>query len=478
MKRPHWLSSAWLATWLWLVACGISSRLPAEDQVAPPVAQATADAERPPEPAEGDDELFRLMELFADSLDQIDRNYVKDIDRRKLMEAAIRGMMSELDPYSSYISPAELDRFRSGVESEFGGIGIQVSIENGELRVISPIVGSPAYRAGLIAGDRILEIEGRSTAGITLDEAIQRMKGPLGTKVNVKFIHVGAAAAETAALDREMVRVETVLGDRRHDDHSWDWMFDEEKKIGYIRITGFGRHTTAELTAALQKLKEMKMAGLILDLRFNPGGLLSSAIEICDLFIANGRIVSTDGRNSPIRVWEAREPDTFDGFPMAVLVNKYSASASEILAACLQDHGRAVIIGERTWGKGSVQNIVELEEGKSALKLTTAGYKRPNGKNIHRYPDAKDSDDWGVLPNDGFAVAVSTADMSRLVAIRRERDIVRKPADNAAEPPSAAGFTDTQFAKALAYLKEKLSPADPEAPPEPVIADNPRRSNE
>ena len=155
------------------------------------------------------------------------------------------------------------------------------------------------------------------------------------------------------------------------------------------------------------------MRGLILDLRFNPGGLLAAAIEVSDLFIATGRIVSTKGRNSPERVWDAQKEGTFDGFPMVVLVNRYSASASEIVAACLQDHKRAVIVGERTWGKGSVQNVIELEDGHSALKLTTAGYRRPSGKNIHRFPDAKESDEWGVMPDNGYEVKLQRARCSR-----------------------------------------------------------------
>ena len=169
------------------------------------------------------------------------------------------------------------------------------------------------------------------------------------------------------------------------------------------------------------------MRGLILDLRFNPGGLLTSAVEVSDLFISEGRIVSTKGRNTEERVWDAVKPGTFEGFPMVVLVNRYSASASEIVAACLQDHDRAVIVGERTWGKGSVQNVVELEEGKSALKLTTATYTRPNGHNIHRFPDAKDSDEWGVKPNLGYEVKLNIDEMNDLITDRRHRDLVLTP---------------------------------------------------
>ena len=303
--------------------------------------------------------------------------------------------------------------------------------------MISPLVGTPAYRAGVMAGDLIVEIDGESTEDITLDEAVRRMKGPVGTPVTLKVLHLNAMEPETITLKRENIRVETVLGDARNPDDSWRWMFDPEKKIGYIRVIGFGRHTAEDLQKVLQQLADQKLRGLILDLRFNPGGLLSSAIEVSDLFIAKGRIVSTEGRNVEPRVWDAEEKGTFEGFPMAVLVNRYSASASEIVAACLQDHDRAVIIGERTWGKGSVQNIVELEGGGSALKLTTAGYHRPNGKNIHRFPDAKDSDEWGVMPDAGFEVKLSGKDMTQLIAQRRQKDIVRKNGE--AKPEAAEG---------------------------------------
>src|SRR5262249_6886050 len=187
----------------------------------------------------------------------------------------------------------------------------------------------------------------------------------------------------------------------------------------------FSRETTAELRRALAQLEKEGLKGLIVDLRFNPGGLLSTAIEVSDLFIASGRIVSTKGRNTPERVWDAQKEGTFEGFPMVALVNHYSASASEILSACLQDHQRAVVIGERTWGKGSVQNVIELEGGKSALKLTTASYHRPSGKNIHRFPDAKESDEWGVMPDPGFELKLNLAQTERLIRYRHDRDILQ-----------------------------------------------------
>ena len=225
-------------------------------------------------------------------------------------------------------------------------------------------------------------------------------------------------------------------------------MFDKEKKIGYVRVTSFSRDTEDDLRKALEQLKQQKVRGLILDLRFNPGGLLTSAIAVCDMFIPEGkRIVSTKGRNTTEKIWDAQPGAKFTGFPMVVLVNHYSASASEIVSACLQDHNRATIIGERTWGKGSVQNVVELEEGHSALKLTTATYSRPNGHNIHRFPDAKDSDEWGVKPNSGFDVALNNSELGALLAYRHDRDIVQ---GRAGKDTTSTKKSDEEPAKAAA----------------------------
>ncbi len=370
------------------------------------------------------DDDYELYQIFADTLDQVQRNYVKDVSRRELMEAAIHGVLSKLDPYSNYISPDDISRFKTTVESQFGGIGIQIGMEEGQLKVMSPLIGTPAYRAGLESGDTILEIDGKSTEGIHRDEAVRLLKGEPGTKVSLVVQHVGSTDKQSVNITREWVHIETVLGERRKSDDCWDFMLDHDKHIGYIRLSAFSRDTAQDLKKALVELRKEGLKGLVLDLRFNPGGLLNSAIEVSDLFIPKGRIVSTKGRNTPERVWDAQQEGTFEGFPMAVLVNHYSASASEILSACLQDHKRAAVIGERTWGKGSVQNVIELEGGKSALKLTTANYHRPSGKNIHKFPDAKETDEWGVMPDAGYEVRLSRAQMERMVEDRRDRDIL------------------------------------------------------
>ncbi|PQO42138.1 S41 family peptidase [Blastopirellula marina] len=419
-----------------------------------------AKSEDPTDPdnvyANVDEEYVELIQLFADTLDQVDRNYVKDVDRRELMEAAIRGVISKLDPYSNYIAPNDLERFRTGVENEFGGIGIQVSTRDGQLVVTSPLIGTPAYKAGIIAGDRITHIEGEKTEGLSIDDAIKKLKGPVGTSVTMTVYHPTSFDSEEVTVRREMVQIDTVQGDERLESGDWDFMLDHEDKIGYVRVSAFSRHTAEDLRRAIAGLLNDGMEGLILDLRANPGGLLTSAVEICDMFIEDGKIVSTEGRNSPKRVWTAEKEGTLPDFPLVILIDHYSASASEIVSACLQDHDRATIIGERSWGKGSVQNIIELEQGKSALKLTTAGYQRPSGEKIHRFEGDTEADKWGVSPDDGFELKMNREQKTAYHTYRRLRDMdTIIPHPPAPEPDLTK--IDPVLSKALEYLKSENS---------------------
>jgi carboxyl-terminal processing protease len=401
--------------------------------------------------SEKDEEYFELLKLFADTLDQVERNYVKEVSRRELMEAAIEGVLAKLDQYSDYIGPEQLDTFRRGVENEFGGIGIRVGHIDGKLTIVTPLFDTPAYRAGLLTGDQILKIGDEDASKMSLEDAIERMKGKIGSPIMLTVRHEGGEEQQVT-MQREMVRMETVFGHQRRPDDRWEFMLDDEHKIGYIRISTFSRHTSDDLKKALDHLVAAKMRGLILDLRFDPGGLLSTAVEVADHFLAEGTIVSTAGRNTVERTWSATGPGTYTGFEMVVLVNGYSASASEIVAASLQDHGRAVVIGERTWGKGSVQNIIELEGGRSALKLTTAGYRRPSGKNIHRFEGATDDDDWGVRPNEGLEVELAPGETRQLLTYHRDRDIISTPQQREKNPTQP--YVDRQLQTAIDYLRE------------------------
>ena len=395
------------------------------------------------------EDFYELLMTFADTIDQIDRNYVEKVSREELLEAAIEGILKKLDPHSNYIPPSELDSFKTEVENEFGGVGIQISRRNGQLSVISPLVGSPAYRSGIVAGDLILSIDGTPTKDLTISDTVKKMKGPPGSEVTLSVFHLLTSKTEDIKLQREVVKVDTVLGDRRNPDDTWKYMYDDAAKIGYVRLTTFGRETAQDLRAELKILEGDGLRGLILDLRFNPGGLLRGAIEVSDLFLSTGRIVSTDGRNVDRQSWDATEPNTFSGFPMVVLVNQFSASASEIVSAALQDHERAVVVGQQTFGKASVQNVVELDGGKSALKLTTGSYQRPSGKPIHRFPDATE---WGVRPNEGFAVPLSDYELQRLINRRYERDIVKT--QSYSEPTT--NF-DPQLRRALNHIRTEIA---------------------
>lgn len=405
-------------------------------------------------PANKDDQYFELMRVFADTFEQIDRNYVKDVDRRKLIEAALRGMMDELDPYSNYISPEEQQRFTEQIEQEFTGIGIQVQPDpqTRRLTVTSPLPGTPAYKAGILAGDTIMEINGKSAEKMSVNDAVKILRGKEGEEVTIGVLHQGKSQIERLTMARAKISMPTALGDSHKSDGSWNFMLDPEKKIGYVRLTAFSRNTAAELKKALGELTAEGVKGLILDLRFNPGGLLNSAVDVSDMFLEEGKIVSTKGRNTEERPQFARRrPGKFKDVPMAILVNRFSASASEIVSAALQDHKRAVVVGERTWGKGSVQNVIKLEEGKSQLKLTTASYHRPSGKNIHKFPDAKETDEWGVMPDDKYVVPFTGPELESYVEYRRHRDVVSK------DGPPKSEFQDKQLAKAVEYLTEKIT---------------------
>lgn len=414
-------------------------------------------------------EDYELMALFVETFQQVEANYVRDVDRRELMEAAIRGMLGHLDQYSSFIPPRDVRRFNQMVEQEFGGIGITVNMRNGRLIVVSPLPGTPAYRAGIRAGDVIVEVEGQTTEGMSLNDAVRHLQGPVGRPVTIRVVHPGPdSRPEEIHLVRQLIKAPTVRGDRYDENDEWEFMLEGEPRIGYVRLSHFSKYTAEEVERAMDGLLKENVQGLIVDLRFNPGGLLESAIEIADKFLEKGNIVSVRGRNVPERSWDAKKSGSYPLFPMAVLVNGYSASASEVLSACLQDNHRAVIIGERTWGKGSVQNVIRMEQGDSALKLTTASYHRPSGVNIHRFPDMKESAEWGVTPDEGYAMKYSREQWRAWDRQRARQDVLRREGEVPEEltedgddndPEDSTEFEDTQLAAAINYIKQKISAA-------------------
>jgi carboxyl-terminal processing protease len=427
------------------------------------------------------DEAMELYGLFVDAVEQVEKNYVRPVSRKELLESALKGMLADLDPHSVYINTAQYRSFRRKIEGRFGGLGITVGYDTdaNRLKVLAPMVGTPAYAAGVLAGDLILEIDGKSTEGMTTDKAVEVLQGQPGTPVKLHVLHEGNQKTETISVTRAIIDVPTVLGDLRKPDDHPDFLVDKDKKIGYLRITDFLQNTSHDVQAALDELKGQGVKGLILDLRDDPGGLLSSAVEVVDLFVPGGTIVSTRGRNTIDKTYEAKKEGDFPDVPMIVLVNENSASASEIVAAALQDHKRAQVVGQRSYGKGSVQNILDLEDGNSVLKLTVATYWRPSGKNIHRFKDAKESDEWGVSPDKGLEVKLGPAEHLAWAIGRRDRDLLGgkasaalreveakkdDPAAKKEEPkaeakgsrPAPKPFKDRQLDKALEVLRAKV----------------------
>lgn len=413
------------------------------------------------------DEMLELYGLFVDAVEKVEANYVRPVSRRELLESAMEGMLQNLDQHSSYINTSEWKQFRKQIEGRFGGIGIQVGIdpEAGRLRVIAPMVGTPAYEAGVLAGDLIMEIDGQSTDGMTPDKAVEVLTGRPGTDVSLSVLHEGTEQPETVKITRAIIDVPSVLGDRHGPNDQWDFMIDKDKKIGYIRISSFIQNTVEELKTALNQLKEEGVKGLILDLRDDPGGLLSAAVEVADLFLDKGEIVSTKGRNTVPKTYVAQKESGFEDLPLVVLINQNSASASEIVSAALQDHKRAAIVGQRSYGKGSVQNILELEDGNSVLKLTVASYYRPSGENIHRFRNSKSTDKWGVSPNPGMEIKLTPSEYAKWFIGRRERDLQTaakghrtKPAD--AKPAPAPEKPKDEKAKSKEGDKDKAKAKD------------------
>jgi len=315
--------------------------------------------------------IYDKIDLFSEVLDKINKEYVEDVDQSKAMDAAINGVLQSLDPYSAYMSPEMLDSMKTETSGEFGGLGIEVGMEAGVVKIISPIEDSPASRAGIKAGDYIVKINSIQVQGKSLTEAVEIMRGPVGSDIEITVRRRGVKKALIFNITREVIKVQSVKSK----------LFD--KKVGYIRLTQFNENSSGQIKDKIQKLKKEKnLNGYILDLRNNPGGLLSQAIKISDFFLESGEIVSTKSRKKSENTKKfARKGDIINGKPLIILINYGSASASEIVAGALKDHKRAIIVGENSYGKGSVQSIIPLKN-KGAIRLTISKYYLPSGKSI------------------------------------------------------------------------------------------------
>ncbi len=315
--------------------------------------------------------IYEKIDIFSDVLDKINKEYVDEINQNEVMDAAINGVLQSLDPYSAYMSPESFDSMRTETSGEFGGLGIEVSMEAGVVKVISPLDESPAYEVGVKAGDYIVKINEHQVQGKTLSEAVDLMRGPVGSDIEITVRRIGERKALVFNITRKIIKIQSVKSKKI------------DKNIGYIRLTAFNENSSSQVRKKIREFnKDKNIKGYILDLRNNPGGLLSQAIKISDFFLSNGEIVSTKSRKeNENRKWFANEGDILNGKTLLVLINNGSASASEILAGALKDHKRAILIGETTYGKGSVQSIIPLKN-KGAIRLTISKYYLPSGVSI------------------------------------------------------------------------------------------------
>mgnify|MGYP000462598977 CR=1 FL=1 len=315
--------------------------------------------------------IYEKIDLFSEVLDKINKEYVEDVNQSEAMDAAINGVLQSLDPYSAYMSPEIFEEMQTETSGEFGGLGIEVSMEAGVVKVISPIDESPAYKVGVKAGDYIVKINNVQVQGKTLSEAVELMRGPVGSSIEITVRRIGVRKALVFNITREIIKIQSVKSK----------IIDNN--IGYIRLTAFNENSSSQIKKKISEFKKDKsIEGYILDLRNNPGGLLSQAVKISDFFLSDGEIVSTKSRKEgENRKWFANRGDIIDGKTLIVLINGGSASASEIVAGALKDHKRAILLGESSFGKGSVQSIIPLKN-RGAIRLTISKYYLPSGKSI------------------------------------------------------------------------------------------------
>ena len=386
------------------------------------------------------DDDYAFVRTLVDIHRRVADNYVDPVDEQKLNGGAIDGMLDQLDPYSVYVPPDREEDFDRMLTGNFKGVGIRFDQHpDGTFEIVTPIDGSPAAASGIQAGDTLLAVDGKPLENVRLIELPRLIGGPLGTKVTLLVRHADGQQA-SVTLTRSEVHQPTVKGYHRNPDNTWDYTVCDSPKIGYVRLTQFTGSSYAELRAATEQLLAGGMKGMILDLRFNPGGELEQAERIINMLVPKGRtILTTRGRARP----EHRDVSNGDGllpnFPMIVLVNEHSASAAEIVSGSLMDNGRAVVLGQRTYGKGSVQEVIPLPESGGELKLTVAYYYLPSGRLVHR---RKDATDWGVQPQ--IVVPMDAAAEERVLRHTDEADVFRRPQPAKAVTQPATGVAATQ----------------------------------
>ena len=406
-------------------------------------------------------DTFRNLKLFGEVFERVRNEYVEEVSDKQLIESAINGMLTSLDPHSSYLDTSKLHDMQVQTKGEFGGLGIEVTMENGLIKVVSPIDDTPASKAGIQSGDLITHIDGEAVLGLTLNEAVEKMRGPVDSKIDLRVLRQNKQDPIDVTLSRAVIKISPVKARVEADD------------VGYVRVTSFNEQTNSAMRDGIEKIKgdlKGKMRGLVLDLRNNPGGLLDQAVAVSDAFLDQGEIVSTRGRREDsIQRYNARPGDVVDGLPIVVLINGGSASASEIVAGALQDHRRAIVMGTQSFGKGSVQTIMPVDS-QAAIRLTTARYYTPSGTSIQAKgitpdievhqakldplddePDRREADLRGRLKNDQEAPADAAAPTNpdAPALINKDLDAVQKQDANAPVPEGE----DYQLARAVDLLR-------------------------
>jgi len=412
-------------------------------------------------------ETFRMLELFGDVVGIVEQAYVVPVDNKKLIEAALAGMMTALDPHSNYLPPSNYDDLRERTEGQYSGVGLTISADGGMVKVISPMDDSPAARAGVQAGDVISSIEGQNAAGLTVSQVSEKLRGAVGTSVKVTFLRDGSDPLEVT-LTREVIKVQSVTG-------------RVEGDFGYLRVSTFNENTGRELNEAIAKIKAEKpgVKGYVLDLRNNGGGLLNAAIDVSDAFLERGEIVSQRGRKpEQIQRYSAKPGDVTGGLPLVVLVNYGSASASEIVAGALKDHQRATIVGLTSFGKGSVQTVIPLRQGQDgALSITTARYYTPSGASIQKIgiePDlevARNEAEARIVSRSSFIYSEAAYATALDASIGAERKGPHTPREAPGEKFDKE--KDYQLQRALDVLRAGGDLSKLSAPPEGIVVTEP-----
>ena len=412
-------------------------------------------------------ETFRMLELFGDVVGIVEQAYVVPVDNKKLIEAALAGMMTALDPHSNYLPPSNYDELRERTEGQYSGVGLTISADGGMVKVISPMDDSPAAKAGVQAGDVISSIEGQNAAGLTVSQVSEKLRGAVGTSVKVTFLRDGSDPLEVT-LTREVIKVQSVTG-------------RVEGDFGYLRVSTFNENTGRELNEAIAKIKAEKpgVKGYVLDLRNNGGGLLNAAIDVSDAFLERGEIVSQRGRKpEQIQRYSAKPGDITGGLPLVVLVNYGSASASEIVAGALKDHQRATIVGLTSFGKGSVQTVIPLRQGQDgALSITTARYYTPSGASIQKIgiePDlevARSEAEARIVSRSSFIYSEAAYATALDASIGAERKGPHTPREAPGEKFDKD--KDYQLQRALDVLRAGGDLSKLSAPPEGIVVTEP-----